>query len=585
MRPRPLAAAVALHLLLCAAAAPPAGAEPPARQRRLDLWPRHLPVLVPTSLTMRVRERVRSRARAGAARVGPRARPLGRRVAGATSPAGATRPAGADHPPASPELVVPGPRLDEKVVFRANIGFGIDGGQPSKSKQLLSGAELDDQNDYSSLRSYGFGDLVLGTRGLLLPSLGTYFASEFRFDQNLNRPTQAVPSVHYADGVQDVLVRSAYGEAQGFIHLPWLRPLYLRAGRQFKYGVTVAHFDGLTLGYDTRPVGASVWFGSRVSLYGLGQNPIGSQDKYFGASARVDLSELSRRTPLLLTLDTLQFSGFSHREYGVAYRWKPDILIRGSARQIDTDLARETVSVWARLSEVTTLTAEIDNRSADDWIYDLIVFRPPERDGDPRQYLNIGPPVPRVQLDVRAGTVILRNLDVLLRGAAAVEHAADDAEAPFSPTYVEAGAALEVRLRRDLRLGSTFTARRYRRAAVETALDTDGMPDPLPALANQVGETSFYEGGFGVDYSVGARRFSASGELYGRLYERQGPYDPQPPIVDDPDLRTGGRFSVEGWASNRLRIKAEYDVSISDIDLAPELRGIKSLRVLAEGSF
>jgi hypothetical protein len=568
---RPLAAAAAL--LLCLGARSPARAEPAPRPRRLDLWPRHLPIVIPTSLTMRPRAR---------------AAPLRRRVA-AAAPAGASRPAGAARPaggarPASPELAVPGQRLDEKVVFRANIGFGIDGGQPSNSKKLLSGDTLDDQNDYSSLRSYGFGDLVLGTRGLLLPSLGTYFASEFRFDQDIDRPTQAVPSVHYADGVQDVLVRSAYGEAQGFIHIPWLRPLYLRAGRQFKYGVTVAHFDGLTLGYDTRPVGASIWFGSRVSLYGLGQNPIGSQDKYFGASARVDLSELSRRTPLVLTLDTLQFSGFSHREYAVAYRWKPDILIRGSARQLDTNLARETVSVWARLSEVTTLTAEIDNRSGDDWIYDLILFRPPERDGDPRSYLNLGPPLPRVQLDVRAGTVILRNLDVLVRGAAAVEHAQDE-DAPFSPTYIEAGAALEVRLRRDLRLGSTFTARRYRRDAVDTVADTDGVPDPLPELGNRVGETSFYEGGVGVDYSVGARRFSASGELYGRLYQRQGPYDPQPAIVDDPDLRTGGRFSVEGWASNRLRIKAEYDVSISDIDLAPELRGIKSLRVLAEGSF
>ena len=42
---------------------------------------------------------------------------------------------------------------------------------------------------------------------------------------------------------------------------------------------------------------------------------------------------------------------------------------------------------------------------------------------------------------------------------------------------------------------------------------------------------------------------------------------------------------MEGWAFNRLRIKAEYDVSISDIQLAPELRGIKSLRVLAEGTY
>ncbi len=535
----------------------------------LDLAVRRMPVLVPRSLAMRRRVAA--------------AQPASRAAAARTT-TGAGRTTSSVRDAASRELAVPGQRLDQKIVFRFNFGFGIDGGQPS-TQELLSGTMLDEVNDYDRLRSYAFGDLVLGTRGLVFPSLGTYFASEFRIDQDIGKPTQAVPSVHYEDDIENALVRSAYAEAQGFFSRAWLRPLYFRAGRQFKYGVTVAHFDGLTLGYDTRPVTASIWFGSRVSLYGLGQDPTGPQDEYFGASARVDLSQMSR-VPLVLTADTLQFSGFGHREYGIAYRWKPDILIRGSARQLDSQFARQTLSVWARLSEVTTLTAEVDNRSSEDWIYDLIVFRAPQRASDPRNYLNLGPPLPRLQLDVRAGTVVLRNLDVLLRGAAAIEHAGEEENAPFSPSYVEAGAALEVRLRRNVRLGSSFTARRYQRDPVEPLEDVDGVPDPLPELGNQVGETSFYEGGLGVDYSVGARRFSASGELYGRMYnERVGPYQPQPAIVDDLDLRTGGRFSVEGWAANRLRIKAEYDVSISDIDMAPELRGIKSLRVLAEGSF
>ncbi len=540
----------------------------------LDLAVRRMPVLVPRSLAMRRRlpaKPTRVAAALPAAQAGS---------------APAARTASAVRDAASRELAVPGQRLDEKIVFRFNFGFGIDGGQPTDNPELLSGSMLDEQRDYDRLRTYAFGDLVLGTRGLVFPSLGTYFASEFRFDQDIGKPTQAVPSVHYESDIENALVRSAYAEAQGFFRRAWLRPLYFRAGRQFKYGVTVAHFDGLVLGYDTRPVTASIWFGSRVSLYGLGQDPTGPQDEYFGASARVNLSQMSR-VPLVLTADTLQFAGFGHREYGVAYRWKPDILIRGSARQLDSEFARQTLSVWARLSEVTTLTAEVDNRSSEDWIYDLIVFRPPQRSGDPRSYLNLGPPLPRVQLDVRAGTVVLRNLDVLLRGAAAIEHAGEEENAPFSPSYVEAGAALEVRLRRNIRLGSTFTARRYERDPVEPLEDAADVPDPLPELGNQVGETSFYEGGLGVDYSVGARRFSASGELYGRMYdERQTPYQPEQAILaDNLDLRTGGRFSVEGWAANRLRVKAEYDVSISDIDMAPELRGIKSLRVLAEGSF
>jgi hypothetical protein len=561
MRRRWLAASA----LLCVVAGATARAE---RPRRVELRLARLPALAPTTLTMRKRVRVAA------------AQPIPPTPARAVDD---RRSTSAVRQAARRELVMPGQRLDEKIIFRFNFGFGIDGGQPS-TQRLLSGYELDEQNDYDRLRSYGFGDLVLGTRGLVFPSLGTYFASEFRFDQDIGKPTQAVPSVHYQGDIQNALVRSAYAEAQGFFKRRWLRPLYFRAGRQFKYGVSVAHFDGLVLGYDTRPVHVSLWFGSRVSLYGLGQDPTDPQEEYGGTNLRVDLSDWTG-IPLVFTTDTIDFGGFGHRDYGIAYRWKPDILFRASARQLDSHFARETLSVWARLSEVTTLTAEIDNRTSDDWIYDLIVFRPPSRTADPRTYLNMGPPLPRLQLDVRAGTVVLRNLDVLLRGAAAFEHD-DDEDAPYSPSYLEAGAALEVRLRRNIRLGSSFTARRYGRDPVEEPPADEPMtPDPLPELGNQVGELSFYEGGFGVDYSVGARRFSASGELYGRMYDRQSLYQPEPPIVDELDLRTGGRFSVEGWANNRLRVKAEYDVSISDIDMAPELRGIKSLRVLAEGSF
>jgi hypothetical protein len=568
------APALGIGIALACAAGHPARAEPGPRAG-LDLSLRHLPVLAPSSLAMRARRPARVAAAPDRARAAP------------------APPAGGAFEPISPlpavlrqdaagELADPARRLDEKLVFRFNLGFGIDGGQPS-GRRLLSGATLDEQAVYAPLRSYSFGDLVLGTRGLLFPTVSSYLAGAFRIDQDVDRPTQAVPSVYYEDDVEDILIRSAYAESQGFFERSWLRPIYVRAGRQFKYGVTVAHFDGITLGYDTRPVSGSIWGGSRVSLFGFGQDPIGPQSEFFGASTRIDLHEL-RRIPIVLTADTLHHGAFDHQEYGVAFRWKPDVMIRGSVRQLDYELARETLAVWARLSEVTTVTAEIDNRTADDWIYDLVVLRAPQQAGDARTYLNLGPQVPRVQLDVRAGTVILRNLDVLLRGAAAVEHAEGDQDAAFAPSYLEAGAAVEVLLRRNLRIGSSFLARRYQRDAAAPVDDETGVPDPLADVGSQVGERSFYEGGLGVDYSVGARRFNASGEVYGRMYDRQSPYQ-QPVAVEGVDLRTGGRFSVEGWAANRLRIKAEYDISISDIDLAPELRGVKTLRVLAEGSY
>jgi hypothetical protein len=179
--------------------------------------------------------------------------------------------------------------------------------------------------------------------------------------------------------------------------------------------------------------------------------------------------------------------------------------------------------------------------------------------------------------------VVLRNLDILLRAAAAIEHAGSEIDAPFSPSYFEAGSALEVRLRRNLRLGATATARRYRRDPAPAVEDRPMLADPLPERGGGIGELSFYEGGVGVDYTAGARRFSASAELYSRAYDRQTPY-PQV-LVNGFDVHSGGRFSVEGWARETIRIKAEYDVSLGRLETAPDLFGVKMLRVLTEGSF
>jgi hypothetical protein len=100
-------------------------------------------------------------------------------------------------------------------------------------------------------------------------------------------------------------------------------------------------------------------------------------------------------------------------------------------------------------------------------------------------------------------------------------------------------------------------------------------------------------------FSGGARKFSAAVEVFVRRtrwaekYRDDGTPDPQAggagDIEEDVtlgqfDLRGGGRVSFDAWVNSRLRLKAEYDLS-SALDSAPEVRGLKSLRVLAEGQF
>ena len=201
---------------------------------------------------------------------------------------------------------------------------------------------------------------------------------------------------------------------------------------------------------------------------------------------------------------------------------------------------------------------------------------------DIRKYLNIGPPLPRAMLRLRAGTVLLSAVDLLVSGAAAVEHA-DDGVLPstFSSSFLEGGLALDVRVRRAIRLGASFEGRTYRRQR-EPIEDTPGVPDPLFEDTGGLGERSYAQTGARIRYTTGARGFSAEGEFYGRIYAPRTPYIETEEL--EVDSRLGGRFGIEAWVGQTLRLKAVYDVS-GTLAYAPEITGLKSLRVMMEGSF
>ena len=113
-------------------------------------------------------------------------------------------------------------------------------------------------------------------------------------------------------------------------------------------------------------------------------------------------------------------------------------------------------------------------------------------------------------------------------------------------------------------------------------MQTLGEPDALPPTTEFTGERGFIEGGTFARYSLGQRTFNASAELYGRALRSRSEYIA---AGDEPwDFRSGGRFALDGWASSRVRMAVVYDLSLSDLRFAPELRGVKSLRVLVEGT-
>lgn len=474
------------------------------------------------------------------------------------------------------------PNLSDKVVFRMNLGFGLDGGQPS-GEPLRSGAELDRTSNYAQLRIYGFGDAVVGTHGLGIPSLSSYFASQFRFDKKTQRPSGPVPNSYDIEGINSVLVRSGYAEVDGIFEHPVFKPLFLRAGRQYRYGPAVAHFDGISFGWDTPATTVSFYTGRRVSLYNFDHGEYIENGGLIGGSrVRIDMYQL-RQVPLVLEGSTLVFDETLHFDGGLTFRWSEQVLMNTSFRILGNDFVRQRLQLRARISKVSTVKVDIENRSGDDWTYDLLL-RSPEYDAtDPRRWLSLGKPLPRLYLNLRAGTVWLDNFDLLFRAGAAIDTRDSDFEAPsaFSASYFDIGGAIEARIRRAVALGASLLIRRFNREPDMVVPQTG--PDELPDNSGSFGERSFMEGGITLRLTRATGAFSASADLYGRIYRQQSPFATE--LIDDPDRRVGGRFSVYGYVDKRLRLRAEYDTAFAPEVQAPELRGVQSLRLMMEGTF
>lgn len=476
-------------------------------------------------------------------------------------------------------LLVPKRRFSEKVVFRFNLGLGLDGGKNSGGP-LLSGSRLD-SSTYEQLRIYSFGDAAIGTHDLGFTGLNTYLAGHFQSNRNSSERSWALPSIYDANFTQP-LIRSAYGEVDQLFSHPLLKPLHLRAGRSYQYGISPLHFDGITVGYDTPTIKLSFFGGQRVNLYLLDSGTLEDESTTSGASVRIDLFEW-RRWPLVFFANNVNLDGQKHYRAGIALRWNQDMLLSSSLRYIDSDIASSNFSLRARISDVTTVNLALSNRTRSDWSYGMLQVRTPDNFDDSRRYLDLGSVLPKTTISARYGTVLLRNLDILLRASGAIDRRDKDEDlaSSFRASYVEGGGGIEVHARRSLRLGLAASARRYFLQDITTMNGISDIADPLPASTGSIGVSSFLEGGTNFVYSPGAREFSASAEFYGRRYEYQSPF------LDSKqqDWRSGARFSLEGWTFNQVRIKTEYDLSFGDITFAPELDGLKSLRVLMEGSF
>ena len=564
-----------LALLTQPLATPHAAAEPVARPVNLRLRP-----APPRSLTMRPSVSVAQRA------------------AGAPQPAATSAAAPVDAPPASGAAAASPSNLptfaattapalrrgDESLSFRFDLGFALDGaalsGDPTLAGHALTPGSL------AEVRSYGFGDVFLGSRGLFLPNVTAYLSAYYRIAQSLG----AQPPIAEPRGfTNDLQIRSGWAELRDPATQRWLSPLRVRAGRFYIYGPWVTHVDGFTAAWDGRAFQAAATFGGRVIGLTSGEAGGGLPSILGQLSMRGDLTALRRRLPVVVGAELLALRGYTHGRAHLTWQPGPNLGLHGAVRMRDGAVVNEQLTLRARFREINSLHAELTHRHQDDWRWDPSVVTREDLDSSAsRRYLELGPVLPRMTAQLRAGTVLFDNVDLLARVATAIDLSSDDGpKSSFSAGYLELGGALEVRLRRTLAVGASLSTRATRRQPAAAIVDG---PDasPLPADGTY-GERTFVEAGATMRLSLGARTLTFTGELYGRrtgfapLYVSATPDDPATEVPEQ-TTHLGGRGSVDAWIGRTLRVMAKYEI-VSQHKRAPEITGYKSLRVIMEATF
>ncbi|MEO7096840.1 MAG: hypothetical protein ABI175_26515 [Polyangiales bacterium] len=536
------------------------------------------------------------------------------KVAQTSAPARTTAPTPMPAAPA-PLRIDEGPEqtaalrdLSHRVSFEIDLGYQVESANPSGRGSLGSRPPIVDQ-DYAKLRSYGFSEVFGSTRGVGLASLSTYFATRFQAARRLDyspMPGQTVavpPPIATWFERSGVDIRYGWGELKNFLPKRWgLSKVRFRAGGQHVYGPWIIHLDGALLAYEGRIVTTSGYLGYRHSDYTRDQPD--QRPSVAGASLRIDLRGLATPVPLAIQGEVLRMGDSRvndnfHQPVSESALlqgdWRPrqDVAVIAQVRTLDRRAASQRIELRARYKQVTNLVFEIIHRTEDDWVWDPSFIVPDEDATKAKRYLDLGPVVPQFIGSARAGTLIAENVDLFIRGAFATEGKKQLQDgtnrmvlSSFAAPYAEIGGALEVRLRRTIALGASLLSRQTNHQLPPDKMptfDQKNVAQPLPANETR-GEEGFTELGGTLKMSLGARKFSALAELYGRRTRYAELYTDPTLKIPTSDLRFGGRFTLDAWVGERVRISAAYDVS-SALEFAPEINGYRSLRLMLTGIY
>lgn len=495
--------------------------------------------------------------------------------------------------------------LAERVIARIDLGIAVDGSKPSAAPNWdhvrVHEAIAADPSLYTSVRGYGFAELYLGTNGIGMASLSSYLSSQTRLARDPGSTITPVLSPY--DTAADQQTRSVWVESDGMFSSKWLAPLRVRAGRMYMYGPGIVHMDGVMFAWERGWLELSTFNGQRVQdFFTQARTEAATGDSFrrgelvSGSEIKADLRRFG--LPIVASAATLVYADSSNSNLSGTWVPRRDMVVRSSSRFRNGSLAEQRLVVRSRLSEASTVIVDTRFRTRNDWFWDY-ASQAVDEDLGARRYLDVGAVQPRLESALIAGTVIAQNVDVLARGAIAVDTSGEKLTTtinPHLPAYVEGGAAVEVRLRRAVGFSGSFLVRDYSRPPPSERTDVVLLPPRALGQAlpdkDEMGEESLVEAGITARYSAGARRFSVQGELYGRrtkwapLYDRREWTTDGTVLTEDVlvAIHGGGRVTLEAWVSPQVRLRGEYDIT-TQLPMVPEYRGLKSLRLLLEGTY
>ncbi len=485
--------------------------------------------------------------------------------------------------------------VQERVIFKTNVGYGLDTSQLSGNVAktgFAPGDVVDSQgNAYADNRHYLLGDAIIGTRGVLMPSLNSYFLSRFQLDAGGGQFT-AMNFVYDSGESQPLLIRAGYAELDGLGGEKGgvLDSIYLRAGRQYRYGSNrfMANFDGITAAYDHRMAEVSAFFGQRVSLF-FNDDP----GLLAGAAIKLRGQEILGY-PADLNVDVMKYSPGGEDGAGGGFNAPLFIEANGRARVaentrlyvrgrfIDDGSGGDNASGVGRVGgqirqsfgDDLIVIADVEKKFNRELGFDYVGASPIDVVNVGQQLgLAIGTPQNSTLVGARANYQLTRNFEGYAFYRNRLVKNAEDADA-FSRPFQEFGLA-----------GSALVGRR---------LTTTGQykfrVHDLDASANVAGSNFDDTSGTGTKqlhelsgearYNFGKKKASAAFGGYMRMMSIESPY-----AALDNDGRGGVRFDVGYWPTSLIRLRTTGEVAQPSQSISADIDAMVSLRVLMEASF